>query len=337
MTMPIQRRALRSLLVTLLLFGAAAPAFADRPSLIGLQATVDQVVNGLCNGDAATCGTTPVTPAVGTLIFDAAKLALPLGLVDLSMSASRGIDCSSSPCIPTSGASASPVFVTVLQDSSIAKVGTVIMHSAAISQVEVELPGEGVVLHFENTYFTSMVPADDAGRVKLQFVYGLVHFEWKGGIVEWNAPAQQVNGCGVDPSQAHVDLAGNATGNLAPDEVEATFGMQLTASPPSFYPLVSFRRQPPDPCYLFVIAKTPPEYFEAKLERLWTANDAFPSERQAVETIELQTAFAQSWQLSIASGALSEKIGLVVQTGRDTHRTFDPNTGQELTSEFIDF
>lgn len=314
----------------------AGSAAADRPSLIDMQATVDQVVTGLCEGDAATCGTSPPAPAVGTIVLDPNK-PVPLELVELSLSVSRPFNCNPV-CAPGGSTSFLGVSATVLQGKSAGLLTLYVLNGNSTGQVEVALPGEGRVLTFHDVIIESISQADEHGRVDIQFQFSYIRVEWQGKEALWNLTTQNGYGCHVDHVYTHVDLAGNSPANLLQQEYEAAYTMAVQPFNATFVRRVSLTRSPPDPCYLTRITGMGSGLsFEVSFERLWESNDEFPIARQAIDSIILTDAFIETWQLIIRSGEVTEHVGLIIQTGSATFREFDPATGAETETYTVNF
>ncbi len=312
----------------------AGPASADRPSLIDLQATLDQVVSGLCDGDPATCGPAAM-PAVGTLTFAPGttnESVLPL--VDLSLSIDNTIVCSPN-CAYAGQGSFSPVSATVEQTSQAALLISLLASGALVAaNVSVPTVGGGTLdLLFTGAALTSFAAADTPGRAQLGFAYQQISLQWQGGVSGWNLTTATGSGCTVPAGEVHVDLAGNAASGLNPGEIEATYTFGVAASGGS-HPALAFGRRPPNPCYLRGTAAR--QIVSMTFDRLWSQDDAFAN-RQSVETVDVVNALIDRWELRLASGVVGEAIDLLLADGTLTTRAFDSGTGKQTGSEAWNF
>jgi hypothetical protein len=318
---------------------AATPAFAQRPSLLDLQAALEELVSP---SPPAPVGEIVLTPVGGG---DADELRLDL--VDLALSAQSVANGLSFDI------EFDPLRVTVPQS---AKGGVLAARflSGAPQTVRVFLPNVDSprdppleVLVFQNAVLQGVEDTAIPGRIAFELSYATVTLSWGdtgwGWDVEINMSIPRP-GCDPLPSgEAHVDLAGNAATQLQPGELESTHRLTLAQPPaPSVF---SFTRKPANACYLRVLAISDPSAaIDMTFDRLWSQDEEFGG-RQSVETIELVDVILRSWTFRIASGEVLEDVelpavgtsGVFIGTGVQTLRDFDPATGAETSAESVLF
>ena len=335
--MPMSSRPLLRLwtlvLATLLATALAPAAQADRPSLIDLQGTVDQLVDGLCDGDAATCGAPPPPAASGALVFEPGPGEISLGLVDIGIVADVPVSCTLS-CVPAGAVSFSSAHATLLHTSAVATLSSYLITSQLSQRVEVVLPSDGTVLSFDNVRVQTLSSAEVPGRVTMEFVYENLRFDWQGTSSEWNLATHLAKGCTIPSHQMHVELAGNDPSSLQAGEIGSVYLLGLLAAGANTRPSISFTRTPPDACYLRGASTA--QSFDVDFERLWESDDQFAG-RQAIETLGLTNAFADRYELRIESGTVTEETILIPQAGMLTTREFSPVDGSQTAGGSTSF
>lgn len=311
----------------------ATPAFAQRPSLIDLQAAIDDLVSP------------PPPPASGRIQFSEGSDTYTFEIVDLTLSARRDT------CIPSCAAipDFDPVQVTVLTTPGLAALSTRLAAGSNLASARGERdpsdPRDPYVRFLDLTDVELMAidATSEPGRSTFQFIFSTIELDWEGSRMGWDLPAfEPINPtCDPDPLlQTYVDLAGNPSSNLLAGEIEGTSMFTVAPAPGNVTVGLRYARTPVDACSLRGV--TDGRGFDVRFGTLWSLDDAFPG-RQSVETIQLFEAAIWSWALQMRSGEVTEEFGVVIDLlgvaapSRQTLRSFDEATGAETDSETFSF
>lgn len=238
---------------------AATGAWAQgRPSLVDLDDTVGQVVDGLCGGDASQCGVEQVPRSHGRIEIRDASSASTIDLVDLDFTIDLDLDCTSQPaCLPTririretrATGDADPIEASTL-GSQLALQATPRLDVWLYNE---ELQQQEQVLHFDSVRLSTLEDAGPADRYVLGWeTLGAVTFTWNG---------QSGGSCTFDLNGSPlVDLAGNPASVLEgePEFVPAELGLRVSnpaCSEPQGCPapvaaFFDVERDPPSTCLL---------------------------------------------------------------------------------------
>ncbi|MGH0031843.1 MAG: hypothetical protein ACQGVC_18800 [Myxococcota bacterium] len=298
----------------------AVPALADRPSLIDLQAALD---DHLSPAPAA---------ASGTIRFVGSGFDFTFPLVDLRLSAQVPIACTPT-CAPAGTTGFAPVRATLVDTFEVALLTAEFLGGATIQDVYVSIPSEPALLQLSSAFLDSIAADAVAGRTVVEIPYLVAELEVQGLDSMWNTGNSTGGGCSVPASEAHIDLAGNDPSNLQAGEIEASSALGFSPQP-SPHPTLTFSRTPPNPCYLRGSGSA--QTFPVTFERLWESSDAFPGTRQVAQEVDLTSAFVDHWTFFVESGELREEITLF-PAGTLWVREFDPGNGQLLNEEKANF
>lgn len=311
-----------TILLALALLALPEAATAQRPSLLDLDATLDQVVNGLCNGDASTCGTTP-TPAVAGQI-DILSGTYVLDFTDLSFG------------LLSPGLSFAFEFLvaTVDTEDTTALLLDPVITGQTIASLDVRVPdpqgpGDVTVLRVMDVRLESLDVDGSSSLAVLKLSFSEAEFTWLGAMSGWDDTAGTASGCQVAAGEKHVALAGNDPSLLGAGDVEAgfAFGAQTMGVPTLSYTRASVASSP---CYLRSTAQQQDP--QPILRRLSPLSDTFGTQLHA-ETVDLTSSSIESYRLSIdASGLLDTIVLDGPPTGKLTTKTFDAGTGVETGS-----
>jgi hypothetical protein len=329
---------LRGIAASALLLAFAGGAGADRPSLIDLQATLDQVVTGLCNGDSATCGVAVPAAAAGQLIFDpGGPDEAILSLVELDLTIDPNLNCTAT-CVAASAPVLEDVTATVLSsEASGSLLAALVTTAFPIAHVVVPNPAGGgtvLALRLFNPLLEQLTHSSTPGRSDLRFTATRVRFDWLSSTSEWNFATGTGTGCTVPASEAHVELAGNPTSALLSGEIAAVYGLGVEGTGGGADPTLAVRRAPPNACHLRGAAST--QLMKPRYDRLWARDAEFPA-RQSVETLDVGAGWVDRWTLHVRSGVLAESIEMIPLSGTLDLRTFDDTTGAEVSNTSVPF
>ena len=294
----------------------AAPATADRPSLIDLQAAVDGLVSP------------PPPAASGTIRLVNSNLDASFPLVELVLSADVPHACSSS-CIPTGPPSFSWVRATFEEAASLGALAAEFLASASLEDVFVDVPTAPSLLRFRPVAIEAIESHELPGRVELQLTFGEMELRLGGGLASWDTTSDTGSGCSISP-ETHVDLAGNGPGFLQPRQIEADFSLGFPGSAP---PSLRYARTPNAPCYLYGGASR--QVFPITFLRLWDRDAQFRGEQRVVE-IEIPATFITHWTLRVTSGVVREEVE-IAPGGTLTTREFSPVDASIIGETSADF
>jgi hypothetical protein len=297
-----------------------------RPSLIGLEAELQQVVDGLCHGDPALCGlAAPLSVAgqidfdAGTYIADFAELRFSLTHAALGAFDFEDLEIT----VDTSGLgaqlSAELAAITVFS-----KVDIVVPNPSG--------PGNVTILSLGKAVIESIGLAADGSWTPMTLDFTAATYAWLGATSAWDQVLSSGSGCTAPNGEKHVALAGNDASLLNPGEVEADFGLAV-AKPFGASTTVGFnyRRVPAasSACLLRHTAQAP--NFEASFSRLSPLSDLFATPLPE-EIVDVKTSTIHTYDLLISGSDYQEEILLQSITADLTTKTFNPGTGVETSS-----
>lgn len=311
------RFAIAAALAALLCAALAPPPAAARPSLIDLDADLTQVIDGLCGGDPATCGTTPALPVAGQIDFDG---QFQVDFVSLRFGYDK----------PMGGAFAFRRTAVMLDRTSVTTalfsgLLTATNYSAVTVQVPdpVSPPGNTVILTLEDAKVRS-VDTGSGPQPSLELEFRKATYSWLGSVASWTTQFGVGNGCTVPSGLEYIALAGNSPGLLNPGELEASYG--FGSSVPTGGGSASFSFSfggTPDaqsPCYLRTTGNA--GNVDADFHRLHPDSDALGMQLRE-ETLDLTTSVVTSYELLIEGTSLSETTVVAPGSGELRTTTFD--------------
>lgn len=320
---PQARRVARLLPIPAVLASLLVPvlAGADRPSLLDLQAAIDDLVS-------------PSPPAaVGrVLVSSDGPNTYAVELVSLRFDGQTPLQCLAGDCVPSGVSQLSPVQIEVVASSAAAELAALAL-TPQPRDLQIDLPSEERLLVFDNAVVRSAASGETSGRLVLEFEFDQVTFQRLGASASWNRVTRTAAGCSVRDGERHIDLAGNSPTNIQRDEIEAPFMLELERAA-SLPQLIRFDRLPPNPCRLRGLVTG--QVHQVNFDRLWSGDDQFPG-RSVSESIDVSAGIMRSWSLVIESGVLRESIALVPNDATVELRDFSPADGRELNTRSFSF
>jgi len=320
--------AARAILGVLLLLLPGAASAQGRPSLVDLDATLDQVVNGLCNGDASSCGTTPVTPVAGQIDF---------GLFQADFSSLRFA------MTKPSGGSAVIEDVSVTVD--VAAMTAIVVERLSAGWIFANVtavvpdpsgPGNTTIFDFFNAVLQSIDVTSDGSRVELVFGVEQATYSWLGASSSFDQLTGAVGGCVVPGGEKHVALAGNDSSLLGPGDIEASFGLMFDTSGGPVTQAFRYARPPTatSACLLRTVGNA--VSLVANFDRLSPLSDTFGMQL-AEETVDITSSTIATYELVIDGASMDETLMLDLTSGKITSREFNPVDGSLLTDTTFSF
>lgn len=328
---PLWSRRIGWVLACAVALGLAAPAAAQRPSLIELQAALAELVS-------------PAQASVsGGIHFGTGAGALDFELVELEFAMSRTYSCTQGcETIPLSFERAR---ATVVQTADIAA-----LSARLLAETPQDVTANDLVnfrdpfVSFTGAVVRSIDSSSAPGRSVIEFDFVTLFQDALPPGLGWDTMNNILIG---DPclipiaTTVHVDLAGNPSTSLFHGEV-ATSSVKLDVSSggqgQAARTVISFVRQPPNACYFFATLQG--ERLDVSFERLWPQDDDFAG-RQSVETLTATDVNLGRAHYRFIEGALTESIEVEFAqpsaAGTQTLREFDPATGAETDSQSFDF
>jgi len=326
---PLRRPGVLALLSLGLALAPLGAAHAQRPSLVDLDTTVDQVVDGLCNGDASTCGATPQTPVAGQIDFGG-LFAGDFSRLRFAITKPSGGPAS----IGEVEVSMDPTPLTAVVVDRLAAGFT--FGSVVATVPNPSGPGSVPILTFSDAVLVSAEVSSDGSRAALTFSVGAVAASWLGSQSSYDQGTQAAAGCTVPPGERHVALAGNDGSLLGPADIEADFALGFSTSGGPLTTAFSYGRVPVASSACLVRTVATAVNLQAEFHRLSPLSDTFATALEE-ETVEITSAVATSHELLIEGTTIRESIALDVSAGKLTSREFDPGTGAEVGAIPVNF
>lgn len=297
-----------------------------RPSLIGLEADLQQVLDGLCHGDPALCGKAAPLSVVGQIDFDSgaivadfAELVFAFGTPGAGGFAFENLQIT----VDTSGLSA-PLSGDLASGTTFPTVDIIVPNPSG--------PGDVTILALQTVGIRSMELVAGGSFTAMELDFTKVQYSWLGQSSDWDIQFNTGGGCTVAPGEKHVALNGNDPSLLNAGEVEADFGLGVSRPPLAAATLTfSHTRESvaSSPCHLRHAATG--ATFEAVFSRLSPLSDTFATQL-IEEGIDVKLSLIDSYTLSISARGFEERIELESISADLTTKTFNPITGAETSS-----
>lgn len=316
-TRPARTRARRTRAGLALLLALLLPVSTSaRPSLVDLDTDLQQVVDGLCHGDAALCGVAVPASVAGQLDFDGA-FALDFTSVTFGFDVAGSLTFDSlSATVDASGLSAQ--LVTDLSTAKLySKVDVIVPDPSG--------PGTATILNLQNVILESLSGDSSGGLVTLELVFAIAEMKWMGASSLWNQVGGVGSGCTLSGGEQHVALAGSSASLLAPGEVEAGYALYV-ASPGG----VAFQYDRAPVASSACLLRTAGAHITVgdSFHRLSPLSDTFSAQLRA-ESIDFSSALIGEYTLVIEAASMRESVRYGTLSGLLTTRTFDPGTGSQ--------
>ena len=324
----------------------ATPAVSQgRPSLVDLDAELGQVVDGLCNGDAALCGMTQLPSLGGRVVFDpgAGKDEIDVPLQSLEL------------VIETLGTGKNLIekldFIAEASEPLSALTERV-FQATTIPSVEVYVPdpvgaGETKVLTFTSVIVTG-VEIDESAQERRRISLALVaiQFDWLSSSSSWDFEFN-IGSSGCPDERPQISLQGNPASVLDGDEEPTTFDFMVTrplpgsigsgGGGPVFDAALVATRTPTRTC-LMTTATGAATYIDPYVQ-LWTraSEFTFPPAKRAFELEEDGGSWEfEKYSILIDGGTVRERLQLDAN-GQFlmTTRSYDPVNGNETDTNQV--
>jgi len=306
------------LLVAVLLAGAAW----SRPSLIDNAAQLQQIISGLCHGDAALCGLPAPLVFAGQVNFGVYKG----DFFELSFGYDKPV-LGQLAFIPLTVTMNTALFESQLTDDLL----NATVHNGVTVQVpDPTGPGQLTLLELDGVVVTSVDTTGGSNAI-VSLTFTKATMDWLGEDAVWDAGMMTGGGCFVPSSEQHVALRGNDASLLAGGEIEADFSLGV-AAPSSLSFALERKIGLTSPCYLqhtgFGINLL------VDVHRLSPLSDTFATQLRE-QSLQVTTSTVTAYRLQISGTDLDEVITVDIGAASLTTRTFNAGTGAETSSDTI--
>ena len=295
-------------------------ATSARPSLVDLDADVQQIVDALCHGDPALCGLAAPAQVGGQLDFDGGTFVTDFTALTFGFSK------------PVAGMlSFDALEATVDATGLTALLLADLAGSKVYSKVEVIVPnptpGPATVVLLELTdAVLEQVETDATGAsARLRMTFLAAELSWMGLQSGWDGFLSSGSGCTAPGGEQHVALAGSSASLLAVGEVEAEYGLTVPSLGTVGFQLT---RAPVATSACTLRTTGSGTTLADSFHRLSPLSDTFGSQLRD-ESVDFSTALITDYSLHLEHGEMRETVTYDAVAGQLTTRTFDPGTGAQ--------
>lgn len=298
-----------------------------RPSLVDLDARLTQVVDGLCAGDASTCGIASGVPVAGQVDLDGGALVVDFHTLTFAFDHPSG-----------SSASFDLVQVEIAANEFVPILLDWIDTQLTLNDLTVLVPdskggGSVTMLTFGTVTLQRLESTGANGRATLHFAFRDVTFDWLGSTSSWDSVLSTGSGCTVS-APAYVSLAGNDSALLGPGEHAVDpFAFGLYAPVGGGQASTSFEFSGPPNAVSACLLQTGAGggAITPTFDRLSPLSGTLSTALKE-HTVQATSGSIASYRLDIEGATLRESVTLQLGAGSITSRTFDPTTGAQQTA-----